>query len=270
MLIIIYCLVSLIIIIFCTYTSYKKRFIPGPPGPIGVKGDKGDKGDKGKKGDKGRMGQRGFRGLRGDNNAIQGMPGVDGYVGEKGPKGLRGFRGFKGKLGFRGERGPQGVRGNQGMPGQDGDRGIGGEYDYTLIDKATCRYYPFNRTTREMKCPYEHVLTGIKNEKDNYQGYCCKLKLNDDCTGNGIARKLLDYKPEMVGQPDEYKYLTVEEQDKILEAGDRYGSLTQLFYLDNYVCDSENESKPRLNGSIDKVRCCKERTVPQLKYLKYY
>ena len=86
--------------------------------------------------------------------------------------------------------------------------------------------------------------------------------------GNGI-KKLLDHKPEMVGRQMN-KYLTVEEQDKILEAGDRYGSLTQLFYLDNYVCDSENESKPRLNGSVDKVRCCKERTVPELKYLKYY
>ena len=75
-------------------------------------------------------------------------------------------------------------------------------------------------------------------------------------------------------QPDEYKYLTVEEQDKILEAGDRYGSLTQLFYLDNYVCDSENESKPRLNGSVDKVRCCKGENSSTIKIfkilLKYY
>jgi len=270
MLIIIYCLVSLIIIIACTYTSYKKRFIPGPPGPKGLIGNKGSKGDKGIKGDLGRMGQRGFRGLRGDNNAIQGIAGVDGYMGEKGAKGLRGYRGFKGKLGDRGERGAEGVRGNQGMPGQDGDRGIGGEYDYTLIDKETCRYYPFNRTTREMKCPYNHVLTSIKNEKDNYQGYCCKLKLSEDCKGNGLARKLLDHKPIMVDTENEYKYATSEKQNEIWKYQDRYGSLTQLFYLDNYVCDTENESFPKLKGSVDKVRCCKKKEEPQLKYLKYY
>jgi hypothetical protein len=121
-----------------------------------------------------------------------------------------------------------------------------------------------------MKCPYNHVLTAIKNDPNNYQGYCCKLKLNDDCTGNGLARKLLDHKPIMVGTENEYKYATPEKQDEIYKYVDRYGSLTQLFYLDNYVCDTETETKPRLNGSIDKVRCCKKRDDPELKYLKYY
>lgn len=271
MLIIIYCLVSLIIIIACTYYNYNKRYINGPRGPKGLEGPNGDKGDKGEKGTTGRMGQRGFRGLRGDNNSIQGVQGVDGYMGEKGGKGLQGYKGFKGKVGDRGERGPQGIKGNQGYPGQDGDPGIPGEYDYTLVDTATCSYYPFNKMTREMKCPYNYVLTGIKNQTDNFEGYCCKLKLNNACTDNGIARKLLDHKPIMVGTENEYKYATTEQQDEIYKYADNYGANTPLFYKGNYVC--KNNKVPKLKGDIAEIRCCSkdnEEELQGLKYLKYY
>ena len=59
-----------------------------------------------------------------------------------------------------GERGPKGPAGNLGLPGQDGNRGKSGEYDFSLLDEETCRWFPFNTISREMKCPYNFVLTG--------------------------------------------------------------------------------------------------------------
>ena len=264
---IIFCILLLLTTILITYLNYKKKLIIGPQGPVGSKGEKGDKGNKGIKGDDGIRGEVGFRGMRGDNYASRGIKGIDGPIGDKGLQGFRGYRGLKGETGDNGERGPQGERGNNGLPGLDGDRGNGGEYDYTLIDKDSCKYYPFNERTREMKCPYNHILCGI-SEKDNYQGYCCKLKLNNECTGNGLARKLLDHNPSMVGTENEYKYADEDLQNEIYKYQDRYGIISPLFYLDNYVCNDENE--PRLSGSAKDFRCCAKKENINLNYLKYY
>ena len=59
-----------------------------------------------------------------------------------------------------------------------------------------------------MKCPYGYILTGIKNELDNYEGKCCKFKISNNCRDINLASKLLDHKEEMVGTPNESKYLS--------------------------------------------------------------
>ena len=269
MLIIIYCLVSFIIIISCTFFNYNRRYLPGPRGPRGGKGDRGDKGEKGEKGSNGHMGQRGYRGLRGDNNSIEGIKGITGYVGEKGPKGFRGYRGFKGQTGDIGERGSKGTAGNLGLPGQDGNRGKPGEYDFSLLDEETCRWFPFNTISREMKCPYNFVLTGVKDQKDNYEGYCCKIKLNNDCSGKGLARKLQDHKPEMMGTVNEYKYATEEQQEEIYKYRDRYNNLTNLFYTGDHVCENDIDGA-KIVGAVDQLRCCSKKQENNLNYLKYY
>jgi hypothetical protein len=272
MYIIIYCLVCLLITLICTYYSYQTRFIPGPIGPIGDQGQTGFQGQQGLKGPKGRMGDQGMRGYRGTNNGIQGKQGIDGYVGEKGAKGLQGYSGFKGKQGLNGERGMKGIQGRQGFPGFDGETGNAGEYDLTLIDESSCRYMPFNKSTRTCKCPFNYVLTGIKNDKNDYQGFCCKIKVNENCRGLPLGRKLLDHKPVMVGTAEEYKFRTVEQQEEFNKYKERYsvhgeGNLP-LFYKKNYVCEEGTE--PKIKGS-ESIRCCKpEETDTTLKYLKYY
>ena len=272
MYIIIYCLVCLLIVLTCSYYSYRTRFIIGPPGPLGDKGKTGFQGAKGSIGPKGRMGDRGFRGPRGFNNGKQGKKGIDGYVGEKGAKGLQGYKGFKGEQGYIGERGMKGMQGSDGLPGMDGPQGDAGEYDLTLIDEDSCRYMPFNRNTRTMKCPYNYVLTGIKNDNNNYEGHCCKLKINDSCRGLPLSKKLLDHKPEMIGTSEEYKYRTVEQQEEYNKYKERYSIFGEgnlpLFYKKNYICEEGTE--PKIKGSQD-IRCCNpEPEDSTLKYLKYY
>ena len=272
MYIIIYCLVCLLIVLICSYYSYQTRFIPGPDGPIGDPGQTGFKGPKGMTGPKGRMGYRGVRGYRGSSDGNQGKQGIDGYVGEKGVKGMRGYRGFKGKQGNPGERGMQGIQGRQGLPGFDGEIGNSGEYDFSVIDEESCRYMPFNKETRTSKCPFNYVLKGIKNNKDNYEAYCCKFKINESCRNKPLARKLLDYKEVMVDTPEEYKYRTPEQQVEFNNYKERYsthgeGNLS-LFYNKNYVCEEGTE--PKIKGSQE-IRCCNpELEDTTLKYLKYY
>jgi len=272
MYIIIYCLVCLLIVLTCSYYSYKSRLIKGPRGPQGDKGQTGFIGLQGSKGPKGRMGDRGFLGFRGDNNGIQGKKGIDGYIGEKGVKGLTGYRGFEGKAGHIGERGMKGIKGRQGLPGLDGPRGDAGEYDF-MIDSNSCRYMPFNRDTRTTKCPYNYVLTGIKNNKDNYEGHCCKLKINESCKSLPLSRKLLNHKPEMVDTPEEYKYMTLEQQEEYNKYKERYSIFGEgylpLFYRKHYIC--KEGTYPKVKGSNSDIRCCKpEAEDTTLKYLKYY
>ena len=223
-------------------------------------------------GAKGRMGDRGVRGYRGSNNGKQGKKGMDGYVGEKGAKGLRGYRGFKGKKGFQGERGLQGIQGKQGLPGIDGDIGNPGEYDFSTIDEESCKYMPFNKTTRTSKCPFNYVLRGIKNDKENYEAYCCKFKINETCRDKALARKLLDYKEAMVDTPEEYKYRTPEQQDEFNNYMELYSKFGEgnlpLFYNKNYVCEEGTE--PKIKGSQE-IRCCGPEVEDNtFKYLKYY
>lgn len=272
MYILIYCLLCLLIILVCTYYNYKFRFKYGAKGPTGDKGPRGLKGDKGLKGPRGRMGERGFYGPRGSNNGDQGDKGIVGYVGDKGSKGVRGYRGFEGKIGNIGERGMAGTKGRQGAPGLDGLPGDPGEYDITVVDEKSCKVMPFNKTTRTMKCPYNYVLTGIKNDPFNYEGTCCKLLINESCRGLPMARKLNKHKPEAVGTSIEYKYRTKEQQEKFDKLKTKYfylgEGLIPLFDKDDYVCDEG--SQPEIKGSTS-LRCCKpEEKDPNLKYIKYF
>lgn len=249
----------IIITFFCsvtTYLNYKQKNIPGPKGLKGPPGDKGNIGDVGIKGSMGRMGNRGDRGPRGSNNGIQGVTGDMGYIGEKGPPGLKGFRGFKGAKGEKGEIGIIGTKGREGNPGPRGKRGNPGEYTFTDIDYDTCVVVPFDRDTREVKCPKNYILTGVNNVKDNHDARCCKLKINESCRNMPLARKLFDFKKEMVDTEFEYKYLTEKEQKRRDNYRDFYGNYVKFHYLDDYKCDLGGV--PMIKGDSSKIRCCKK------------
>ena len=234
--IILYCLISLIIIIYLTYSNYKSRKIKGPKGSSGEQGDEGDRGEIGLTGPTGMQGNIGIRGPRGDNNGEPGPKGYPGYIGEQGPKGLKGYKGFRGDNGDQGERGTRGIIGPKGQTGLDGLIGNHGEYTYNEIDNDSCRFVLFTED-REVKCPFNYVLTGIKNNPDNYEGYCCKFKIKENCRNNSLARKLGDYKEKWVGTENEGNFITFEEQEEKNMFSDIHGSkYLQMYYLKNYKC----------------------------------
>ena len=256
-------MICLLIILGCTYYHRMSYFIPGPKGPQGQKGPVGLKGNLGQNGNIGIMGQSGFEGPRGTSNASHGPKGLNGYIGEKGDRGYKGYRGYKGKQGDIGERGMKGIRGMQGLIGEIGDSGDAGEYDFSIIDESSCNYYPFNKKTRETKCPYNYVLTGIKNEEDNYEGFCCKMILNKNC--KGLAKKMLNYKIE---DPDNENRLTKEQQEIKNKYIHQYGNeYLPLFYSDDKICD--DNLVPTIKGDKNTIRCCPKSDNIQLNYLKY-
>lgn len=253
-----YLIFTLIICCGAVAYNYYNKQQEGSKGLKGFPGPRGDKGDIGDKGDKGRMGPRGLRGIRGDNNSIQGIRGDKGYMGPKGDKGFQGYRGFKGPKGYDGEIGRPGLQGKIGDTGPPGPQGDPGEYTYTDIDYKSCKTITFDKKTREMKCPRNHILTGINNVDDNYDGYCCKLKINESCRNMPLAKLLNDHKPEMVGTEYEPNYLTEKEERR------KYGYMSfynqnyyKLYYLDNYKCET---GKPKIKGDSSKIRCCNEET----------
>ena len=237
---ILYYIVIFILIIYFTYKNLKLRDIKGPEGPRGDVGDEGKQGYKGTKGAVGIMGNTGLRGRRGDAYGEQGPTGYPGYIGPPGEKGFKGYRGYKGFKGDSGERGRRGNKGRVGNAGSDGPRGFNGEYIYNQIDENSCKFIPFNKD-REVKCPYGHVLTGIKNELDNYEGKCCKFKVSGNCKDFNLSTQLLDHKEEMVGTPNESKYLTYEEQEIKNMFSDKFGkNYLPLYYLNNNKCQNLN------------------------------
>ena len=236
MLIYFYSSFCLIIIIYLTFYNYKIRHTKGRKGFKGYDGDQGDKGNQGLKGARGLMGIRGNKGLRGSNNGEHGMKGYRGYIGEKGAKGLKGYRGYKGEKGDPGERGGIGKQGQTGMAGFDGSIGSHGEYIYVKVDEDSCKFTQFGED-RQVKCPYGYVLRGVKNESNNYEGYCCKLKLIDNCRDLSLSRKLNDYKEKMVGTQYEQNYLTLSEQENKNLYSDLFGKkYLPINHIDNYKC----------------------------------
>ena len=172
------CLLINVVLIYYTYNKLKKPGLRGDKGDQGLIGHIGDQGITGATGTKGYIG---IRGVRGDINSIQGEKGIKGYKGEIGDRGLRGFMGKRGPNGEKGIKGEIGDIGLEGNPGTDGARGTPGEFNFSLIDDNSCISVEMNNITKDLKCPKEHILTGIDNTNNIYKGICCKIKLNNSC-----------------------------------------------------------------------------------------
>lgn len=256
-LVIIYISICLIIASIFTFFHIKSRLTKGPKGLIGDKGIRGKKGKKGIKGAKGIKGYRGSKGFRGYNDNLQGDKGPSGYKGLKGDIGYMGLTGLPGDKGIKGNRGFKGFPGNSGEQGMSGPPGDPGEYYYTL-DSDNVKIVKLNKITRKVKCPNNHILTGID---ELYNGYCTPFKLNKSC--NNLINPTLDEKLDT-----DYK---LDDSDIELDEND----LNRKLYLDNeknlnklknYKCKNNLVPIP-INKNI--IRCCSKNTDEQInKYLK--
>ena len=177
--------ICLILIIRNKKKKLGDKGLQGDIGPIGLQGSDGNQGIRGPDGD------QGSRGPPGKNGGSRGDQGLQGDLGPQGNQGFKGFRGKQGIQGPNGDKGQKGSKGSKGLAGFNGDRGNNGEYNITDIDYNKCNIYPFNKQTREMKCPFNRVLVEIKNDINDYQGVCCSLKINNECV-NSITNKDFD------------------------------------------------------------------------------